>query len=454
MSDPYTPLLLSLPGSVTPTLAIQVLPHGLTIHKVIVQVNGKVRTRRKSGPLPVWSASTITSQIHSQRQTHDIVIGPEDPKDHSTIKYMNTIIGRYANRVPVGKHVVEKNGITTSFEALANESPKVSLHGGPEGFDRRIWQKFTRLDDVKLFTKAEIQSIAARTDASAVVFSLTSPDGDQGYSGTLYLETLVVLVPPVKLDPSTVSQHELGSIVIVYRAKLVDLPEGQKQVTPINLTQHWGFNLDVSMQDGEETLGVLNHDLTIKASHIAELQPNSLPAGRCIPIAEADNSSGAHIHDTKRIGDIFPGAGYDDYYLLSPRSDLKLVSPHRIPISEFSDSLDLVKDVLTVRNDPVLRLSSDKSGLAVEFDSNQAGLMFYTNNYTDAKGYRKKIHGGTGLHGDGYIPQSAAFFEFHEPLSAFLYPTSTSTDTLLTSDEIYNNYVRVDIVSRPSETRE
>ncbi|KAG6370755.1 galactose mutarotase-like domain-containing protein [Boletus reticuloceps] len=331
MSDPYTPILFSLPGSVTPTLAIEVLPHGLTIHKVIVQVNGK---------------------------THDIVIGPEDPKDHSTIKYMNTIIGRYANRVPVGKHVVEKNGITTSFEALGNESPKVSLHGGPEGFDRRIWQKFTRLDDVKLFTKAEIQSIAARTDASAVIFSLTSPDGDQGYSGTLYLETLVVLVPPVKPDLSTVSRHELGSIVIVYRAKLVDLPEGQKEVTPINLTQHWGFNLDVSMQDwrrntqgfesrfdyrGKLRLHCFSYsqvsNVAYQASHIAELQPNSLPTGRCIPVAEADNSSGAHIHDTKRIGDLFPGAGYDDYYLLSPRSDLKLVSPHRIPISEFSDSL-------------------------------------------------------------------------------------------------------------------
>lgn len=30
--------------------------------------------------------------------------------------------------------------------------------------------------------------------------------------------------------------------------------------------------------------------------------------------------------------------------------------------------------------------------------------MFYTNNHADAKGYRKKIHGGTGLEGDGYIP--------------------------------------------------
>jgi len=258
----------------------------------------------------------------------------------------------------------------------------------------------------------------------------------------------------VKLGASTVPQHGLGSIVIVYRAKLVDLPEGQKKVTPINLTQHWGFNLDASLQEGEETLKVLSHGLTIKASHIAELQPDFLPSGRYIHVAEADNSSGAHIHDNKRIGDLLPGIGYDDYYLLSPRSDLKLASPHRISISEFSDALDLVNDILTVRNDAVLKLTSDKSGLAVEFDSNQAGLMFYTDNHTNTKGYRKKIHGGTGLQGDGYIPQSAAFIEFHEPLSAFLYPTSTSTDTLLTSDEIYNNYVRANIITRPSENRE
>lgn len=113
----------------------------------------------------------------------------------------------------------------------------MSLHGGPEGFDFRVWKKLEQLADVKLFTKAELQSIGARTDASAAIFSLTSPDGDQGYSGTLYLETLITLLPPAKLDPSTVSQHELGSIVIVYRAKFIDLPEGQKNVTPINLTQ-------------------------------------------------------------------------------------------------------------------------------------------------------------------------------------------------------------------------
>ena len=48
---------------------------------------------------------------------------------------------------------------------------------------------------------------------STVIFSLTFPGGDQGC-----LETLVVLLlPPVtrKREPSTVSKHELGGIVII-----------------------------------------------------------------------------------------------------------------------------------------------------------------------------------------------------------------------------------------------
>lgn len=36
--------------------------------------------------------------------------------------------------------------------------------------------------------------------------------------------------------------------------------------------------------------------------------------------------------------------------------------------------------------------------------------MFYTNNHADTRGYRKKIHGGTGLQGDGYIPQCKLTF--------------------------------------------
>ncbi|KIK97472.1 hypothetical protein PAXRUDRAFT_764544 [Paxillus rubicundulus Ve08.2h10] len=263
---------------------------------------------------------------------------------------------------------------------------------------------------------------------------LTSLDDNQGYSGMFYLKTLIILLLPVKVI-------EREHIVNVYHAILVDVPQGQKQVTPVHVN-HWGSDLDLNPEDleVEETSKVLDHDLTIKASHIAEPDSSSLPTGQYTSVVEADNSSGAHIHDNKRIGDLLPGTRYGAFS-----------SPHRIPVSESPDALDLVNAIPTVLNDPIVKLSSDKSGRAVEFDTKQAGPMRYTNNRADTGGYREKIHGGTGLQGDGYVDHSAAFIEFHEPLSAFFVPTSTSTDTLLTSDEVYDYFVCADIVSRPRE---
>ncbi|EEB88271.1 hypothetical protein MPER_13979, partial [Moniliophthora perniciosa FA553] len=68
----FNPILLTTP-SLTPSLALEVLPHGLTFHRLLLQVSGR---------------------------THDVLIGPEDPEGHLKMKYTNTIIGRYANRIP------------------------------------------------------------------------------------------------------------------------------------------------------------------------------------------------------------------------------------------------------------------------------------------------------------------------------------------------------------------
>lgn len=414
MEKRYQGEWLSLSSALAPPLAVEILPHGVTIHRMIVQVEGK---------------------------THDILIGPENPKDYETFKYTNTIIGRYANRVRVGEHMVKKDGLERLVRPIGNESPEVSLHGGLVGFDFAVWQRLS-LANAKLFTPAEICTIqnssASESSDNTAIYAHTSEDGDQGYPGELYLETLVALLPPAQDG-----KGQVGSIVILYRARLAN--EG---VTPINLTQHWGFNLDASLQEdesGEDKLSVKNHRLNIKASHTAELLPNSLPSGKYCPVGGT-----VHEHDDKPIKEGYPNHGYDHYYLLAPRPCEKLV-PHRISVKEFDTAkagveLNIVKEIFESTNEPVVQLKSEKSRLKVDFDSNQAGLMFYTNNHPN-KQFRKKIHGGLGIKDDGYINGSAAFLEFHEPLSAFLHPEATpnSTDTLLTSNEIYNNFVRADI---------
>ncbi|KAF8972331.1 galactose mutarotase-like domain-containing protein [Flammula alnicola] len=408
----FDPVLLTLPASLTPSLVLEVLPHGLTIHKFLVQTDGR---------------------------THDIVIGPESPKDHVTQKYTNTIVGRYANRIPVGTHVLDRKGASSQLTTLSNESPEVSLHGGPVGFDALSWTLVTSEEPPRLFSATELSQIHALPE---------SPSGDQGFPGTLLVEALVALIAPGNPQAHVREpESSLGSVVLLYRAKLED----SNNVTPVNLTQHWGFNLDASLQEEPDKLSVKGHTLSIKADRIAQLDSNSLGTGKFIPVSTVP----AHAHASKLIGEQIPQSGYDDYYLFEEKANSSI--PTRVSLSSFNSKSDLVKDLLRPsgeeergsRAEPTVILASKKSGLKLLFDSNQHGVMFYSNAMANvAKGARKKIHGGSGIsgNGDAYGPGTAAFLEFHDPLSAFLYPENKDDgDTLITSDELYHNYVRCDV---------
>ncbi|KAF9562577.1 galactose mutarotase-like protein [Agrocybe pediades] len=420
----YKPHLITTSGLVTPALALEVLPHGLTIHKLLLQTDGR---------------------------THDIVIGPEKPEDHATQKYTNSIVGRYANRIPVGTHKIERNGITSELKTLANENAEVSLHGGPVGFDAVPWTLLSTENPPTLFSKAEVDRFHTLDEDSYAFFRLVSPSGDQGYPGTLIVEAVIALVNPERprTEQMPGPEHCLGSVVIVYRAKL----DGDtKTVTPINLTQHWGFNLEASLARNAEL--VKDHKLNIRADHVAELGYKALGTGKFIPVSSVP----AHAHTSTLIGQNMPNSGYDDYYLFNEKA--KSTIPSRIPLASFTEQTNLLEDILRPcdtervdRPEPLVTLSSEKSGFTLNFDSNQHGVMFYSNALAKpTAGARKRIHGGSGVsgQGDAYGPGTAAFLEFHHPLAAFLYPENKDKeDTLLTSDELYHNYVRCDVISRP-----
>ncbi|THH04870.1 hypothetical protein EW145_g5208 [Phellinidium pouzarii] len=375
-SAAFTPLVLALP-SLTPSLAIELLPHGVTVHKIYVQADGK---------------------------THDLLIGPENPNDFLSQyhKYHNTIVGRYTNRLPVGTHEVERNGIKSQFIAKGNQiDPKVSLHGGPKGFDDVDWE-VVHPSQATLFSDEEKVSIGSIP--STVVFRYTSPDGDQGFPGTLLTEVLVGLLNPGQAGiDSAKGEYHLGSILFVYRAKLLE--EGK--VTPINLTQHWGFNLEASLQGDESTLNVKNHKLTMKAGHTVELDQSYLSTGNLSAVQGTH-----HQHSSKPIGEGFPESGYDEFYVFEHSAPTPI--PTRFPESELSKT-DFIQDLVyskKTKEEPLVELSSEKSGLKLSFSSNPA-----------------------------------AFLEFHEPLAAWLNPATSPSgnDTLLASGELYNNFVKVDV---------
>ncbi|MBO4634162.1 MAG: galactose mutarotase [Bacteroidales bacterium] len=192
----------------------------------------------------------------------------------NALDYMNDgpcagkIPGRYANRIAKGKFTLD--GV--EYTLPVNNGPN-HLHGGPEGFQNRLWE--------------------SRIEAGAVEFMYYSEDGEAGYPGNLK-----VVAHYTWSDDNSL--------------KLVLTAEADK-ATVVNLTNHVYINLD-----GKGT--VLNHKLELNASQWLPTD-NSL-----IPLGEPEDVAGTPMDfvEAKPLGqDIqadFPalkiGKGYDNCFLI------------------------------------------------------------------------------------------------------------------------------------------
>ena len=157
----------------------------------------------------------------------DVVLGFNEPEDYLSAeeKYFGVIVGRYANRINQG--IFEINHTTYH---LAKNNPPNSLHGGIEGFHKKIWDIIEESED-------------------KLVMSCISEDGEEGFPGTVKVEVTFHLT-------------EDNALKIAYKAT-------SNQPTPINLTHHSYFNLK-----GHDQGEVLNHELTIHANHYTFIDEN------------------------------------------------------------------------------------------------------------------------------------------------------------------------------------
>ncbi|WP_336204871.1 aldose epimerase family protein [Nonomuraea sp. LPB2021202275-12-8] len=147
-------------------------------------------------------------------------------------RYFGAVVGRYGNRIAGGRFTLD--GV--EYRLPANNGPS-SLHGGIEGFDKRVW------------------TVSGVTDSS-VTLTLTSPDGDQGYPGTLTASVTYTLADnAIRLD---------------YTAE-TDAP------TVLNLTNHSYFNL----AGGGDVLG---HVVRIDAEHYLPVDDHKIPTGEPAPV--------------------------------------------------------------------------------------------------------------------------------------------------------------------------
>ena len=243
----------------------------------------------------------------------DIVLGYKDAMSYfGDGAASGKSVGRVANRIAKGKMTIE--GVEYNLEI--NNGPN-HLHGGTKGFANQLWE--------------------SRVETNRVVFSRTSPDGEQNYPGELYVEAGYYFSDDNELE-------------ITYMART-------DKTTAVNLTNHVYWNL--AGEGSGQT--ILDHELHLNCSQVLEMDPTQIPTGVKLDVKGTPQDFTAwrkfgdeilsefnHMKDFK---------GYDHYFVLDGWQP----------------------NILS----KVGELRHAASGRKVEVLSSQAGAMVYTGNWLE-----------------------------------------------------------------------
>jgi galactose mutarotase-like enzyme len=292
-----------------------------------------------SAPGPVLTLLDLGATVQSLEVLcgdgvrRDVVLGQATPGEYlESTDYLGSTIGRYANRIAAGRFPLDGADVVLGTNDRGNH-----LHGGPDGFDRRLW------------------TLAEHSDTSARL-TLESPDGDQGFPGTLQAEVLFEVT---------------GTDVRVSFTATADA------TTVVNLTNHAYFNLD-----GTGVGTIDDHELTVDADAYTPVDATGIPFGGHAPVAGTafDFRAPAPIGPAVRSGEdqVAMARGIDHNYVLRG-SGLRRAA------------------VLTSR----------RTGTTLELHTDQPGLQVYTGNFLD--GSRSSATGGRYRQGDGIALEPQLF---------------------------------------------
>ena len=233
------------------------------------------------------------------------------------------IMGRYANRIGHGRFALDGH----EHRLALNADGVHSIHGGITGWDKVVWRSRAFEDE----------------RGPALELGLVSPDGDQGFPGTVRVVAVYRLT------------HD-NRLTLEARAT-TDAP------TIINLTNHSYFNLSGGGRDA----AALNHQLELAASTYTVKDETGLPTGAIAPVA----GTPLDFRKAKEVGrDIaaFPG-GYDHNFIIDPAANGVLRR--------------------------AARLSSAASGRSLEVWTDQPGLQFYSAHWLKVRGKGGADYGPT-----------------------------------------------------------
>jgi aldose 1-epimerase len=249
----------------------------------------------------------------------DIVLGFADAGAYvKNASYFGASVGRFANRIGKGQFTLDGQ----AYQLALNDHGLAALHGGVKGFDKQVW------------TVTEVK----RGPVASVTLRHVSPDGEEGYPGTL-------------TATATYALDEKNQLTVTYGAT-TDKP------TIVNITNHALFNVA-----GEGSAdGAMGNVLTLAANGYTPVDAELIPTGAITPVAgtpfdfRTPHVVGERLRDA-RDPQIVVGRGYDHNMVLTGKAG---AAPRL-----------------------AARLADPKSGRVLEILSDQPGIQFYTGNFID-----------------------------------------------------------------------